>query len=250
MLGVEYYREPTDPRISYEIVKDPARISLVRTWKNNRPPDIHRVKEVVDHLRDTNIMDGQILLAIIDGECVCYDGAHRLEASKLYFPIGGIQVRIIKDSTNEEIKQEFLRINKNVPVPELYFSDDDISMRLTKIISSVVKSLSENYKAFLSTSRRPKRPNFNRDTLVEELGDIVKTHIRSENIMNLTEDKIGEWLQNTNNTIRANHYQKNPRIKASSKILSKCETHKLYLFAGEWKNVLTSIIVSSYNKEG
>ena len=114
MLGKEYHREITDPRISYEIVTDPSRISLVRIWKNNRPPDMKRVKEVQEYIKEKGMVDGQILLAIVNGECICYDGAHRLEASKQSFPEGGIQVRILHDSSDEEVKEEFYRINKSL----------------------------------------------------------------------------------------------------------------------------------------
>lgn len=235
MLGKEYHREITDPRISYEIVSDSSRMSLVRIWKNNRPPDMQRVKEVKDYIKVKGMVDGQILLAIVNGECICYDGAHRLEASKQLFPEGGVQVRIIYDSTDEEVKEEFYRINKSIPVPELYFSDDEISVKLMSNIQNITRGLCENYKAFVSTSRKPQRPNFNRDTFIENLSDILKKELQPERIMGLTENDIAKWLQMTNETIRQNHFNRNPRIKCSPKILSKCENQKFYLFAGDWK---------------
>jgi len=242
MLGKEYHRELADPRISYEIVDDPSRISLVRIWKNNRPPDMKRVKEVEEYIKEKGMVDGQILFAIVNGECVCYDGAHRLEASKRTFPTGGLQVRIIYDSSDDEVKDEFYRINKSIPVPELYFSEDEISVKLMTIIQDITKGLCENYKAFVSTSRKPKRPNFNRDTFIENLSDMLKKELQSEIIMNITENDIAKWLQKTNETIRQNHFSGNPRIKCSSKILSKCEKQKFYLFAGDWKPILKKLL--------
>ena len=242
MLGKEYHRELSDTRISYEIINDPSRISLIRTWKYNRPPDMKRVIEVEDYIKEKNMVDGQILLAIVNGECVCYDGSHRLEAAKRTFPKGGVQVRIIYDSTNDEVKDEFYRINKSIPVPDLYFSDDEISVKLTTNIQNVTRGLCENYKSFISTSRRPQRPNFNRDTFTEELSDILKNELQSEQIMNTTEDTIAKWLQIINQRVRENHFTKKDRIKCSSKILAKCEKQKFYLFAGDWKTGLKKFL--------
>lgn len=238
MLGTQYYVEPQDTRITYEIVTDPARLSFVRHWKNNRPPDTTRVKEVETHLRETNVSDGQILLAIVNGECVCYDGSHRLEATKRYFPKGGIQVRIIRDSSEKEVREEFTRINKSIPVPELYFSEDEVAVRLMTIVQNTVKGLCENYSEYVSTSRKPRRPNFNRDTFTEELSDCLREKLSNEKIIGLDETTLASFLTETNTTIRRNHYQKNLRIKASSKILEKCELKKFYLFACDWRGAL------------
>ena len=242
MLGKEYHRELADTRISYEIVNDSSRISLIRPWKYNRPPDTKRVIEVEEYVKEKDMMDGQILLAIVNGECVCYDGSHRLEAAKRSFPRGGIHVRIIYDSSDSEVKDEFYRINKSIPVPELYFSDDEISTKLIGIVQNVIRGLCENYKAFVSTSRRPQRPNFNRDTFIEELSDILKNELEPEIIMNITENTIAKRLHNVNQTLRENHYTNKDRIKCSAKILAKCEKQKFYLFAGDWKEELKNVL--------
>lgn len=238
MLGTEYYREPENNRIAYEIIKDPSRLSLVRIWRRNRPPDHLRVNEVCEHIRNTNVCDGQILLAIVNGECVCYDGSHRLDACRIYFPKGGVQVRILYDSTDREVSHEFMRINKSIPVPELYFSEDEVSMRLMKLVQEITKGIVENYSMYVSASRKPKRPNFNRDTFTEELLEILQENLSNERIINLTDTNVTEWLQKTNQVIRTNHFQQTPRIKAPTKILEKCEKHKFYLFVGDWKTVL------------
>lgn len=242
MLGVEYYREPSNKNISYEIVNDPSRLRLVQIWKNNRPPDMKRVYEVMEHMKDTNICDGQILLAVIDGICVCYDGSHRLEACKQYFPDGGVQVRIIYNSSNDEVSKEFIRINKSIPVPELYFSDDDISIRINRIVQSTIKGILEFYPSFVSTSRRPQKPNYNRDIFTEELSDVIKSTLTSEEIMSMRSEDVSKWLQDTNTNIRVGHYNKAPRLKLSPRILEKCEKQKFYLFAGNWKDIMKSVM--------
>jgi hypothetical protein len=242
LLGTEYHREPDDKRISYEIIKEKTRLNLVQIWKHNRPPDPLRVQEIVEHMRKTNICDGQILLAIINGKCVCYDGAHRLEASKIHFPNGGVNVRIMNDSCDNEVRKEFERINKSIPVPELYFSDDDVSIRLSSIIQEVTKGLIENYPSFVSTSRKPQRPNFNRDTFADTLSDFLKEIMNNEKLMSITTEDIARILGDTNALIRVNHYNKSARIKASTKILNKCEVNNFYLFSCDWRNLMKQIV--------
>lgn len=234
MLGTSYHIEPADDRIHYEIVTDPSRLSLISVWEHNRPPDPARVKEIQDHLEHTNICDGQILLAVVNGTCVCYDGAHRLLACRSVFPKGGVQVRIIHDSTPQEVRKEFERVNRSIPVPELYFSVDEISSRVTSLVQDVVKSMCTLYRQYVSSSRRPKRPNFNRDRFVEDLGTTIRESLPNETILKLTQDDVGRWLSEINHTIRAHHYSGVKRIKASRSIITKCEKQNMFLFATDW----------------
>jgi hypothetical protein len=237
MLGTCYHIEPVDKRVQYEIITDQQRLALISLWKHNRPPDPARVEEIKTHLKHTHMCDGQILLAIVDGKCVCYDGAHRLFACRQYFPKGGVQVRIIYDCTHSDVRKEFERVNRSVPVPELYFSEDDVSKRLISLSHGVAKDLCEIYKPYVSTSRRPKRPNFNRDIFSEQLCEIIKQVLSNETIHGLTEEMIGKWLTDINNQIRTEHYSGKTRIKASSKIISKCEVNNLFIFAVDWRKM-------------
>jgi hypothetical protein len=186
--------------------------------------------------------DGQILLAVVDGECVCYDGAHRLFAYRKHFPVGGVQVRIIRDSSNEEVRREFARVNRSVPVPELYFSEDEISTHIASLSQEVAKSLCELYSAYVSTSRRPRRPNFNRDKFAEDLASVIQESLSNEAILKLTTDTIGRWLHEVNQVIQANHRAGTHRIRASSAIIEKCERQKFFLFAEDWKTQLQTYI--------
>lgn len=237
MFGKEYYVEPTDSRIHYEIVSRSSQLALVHLWKHNRPPDRTRVSEMVTHLKESNVCDGQILLAVINGECVCYDGAHRLYAIREYFPKGGVQVRILYDSSEEEVRKEFIRINKSVPVPSLYFSDNEIVQRLTRIVHNVARGVAGNYPHFVSTSRKPQRPNFNRDHFTEELGEILRETLSSQDIMELTEEMIGGWLTNVNDTLKTSSLR-----GVSQRIKDKCRQHNFYIFAGDWKKIIANII--------
>jgi len=242
MLGKEYYREPSNDRIRYEIITNPKRLCLVKGWKHNRPPDTLRVEEIVTHLKHTNTSDGQILLSVINGECVCYDGLHRLEAVKKYFPTGGIQARIMYDSTDEETRQEFTRINRGIPVPDLYFSYDEISSHITKILQKFTKGFIQNYKIYLSSSRKPRKPNFNRDIFTDDIGSLIKEIYSDEDIMKINEDTIAELLRKTNDIIRKQHHDNTHRLKISKKAIEKCEKHKMFIFSRDWKPVFKSFV--------
>lgn len=235
MLGHIYHTEPSNERIQYEIVSEPTRLNLVTIWKYNRPPDPQRVKEIEEYITESGMCDGQILLAVVDGNCVCYDGAHRLMACKRVFPRGGVQVRIQLESNDTEIRKEFERINRSIPVPELYFSSDEVSKRVSSLCYEVSKKLCEFYSGFTSTSRHPKRPNFNRDIFAEELGTVLQEKISSETLMTITIETIGDWLMKMNTQILAEHHTGKSRIKAPDSILKKCEQSKFYLFATDWK---------------
>jgi hypothetical protein len=243
MFGKIYHIENADKRIHYELVSDPTRLSLVSIWKHNRPPDPTRIKEIKEHIQKTKMCDGQILLAIVDKKCICYDGGHRLFACKEFFPDGGVQIRIIHESSENEIRREFERINRSIPVPELYFSKDEISRRITTLSQAVAKSLCTHYPKYVSTSRRPRRPNFNRDKFVEDIGEVLQNNLTSEQITTLSEDQIGKWLTNINHIIYSN---RETYIKASPSIISKCEIQKLFIFAANWKDILSKHIKTSF----
>lgn len=245
MFGTTYHIEPADERIHYELVTDPTRLSLVSVWKHNRPPDPARVAEIQKHHRETGMCDGQILLAVINGKCVCYDGAHRLFACKKQFPEGGVQVRIIHDSTDEEVRREFERVNRSVPVPELYFSEDEITSHIASLSHGVAKGLCELYTSYVSTSRRPRRPNFNRDRFAEDLGTVLQESLPNETILGLTVDTIGTWLLEVNQIIQVKHRSGIQRIRATEAMIAKCERQKLFLFVTEWTSILKDYIQSN-----
>ena len=242
MLGTSYHIEPADERIHYELVSDPTRLSLVSVWKHNRPPDPARVVKIQEHIQKTGMCDGQILLAIVNGKCVCYDGAHRLFACKNHFPSGGVQIRIIHDSTDAEVRREFERVNRSVPVPELYFSEDEIASHVASLSQGVAKGLCEVYTSFVSTSRRPRRPNFNRDRFAENLGMVLQETLPNETILGLTVDTIGTWLLEVNQIIQVKHRSGTQRIRATESMIAKCERQKLFLFVTEWKTIMKDYI--------
>ena len=134
-------------------------------WKYNRPPDERKVEEITQYIHDNKKPpDGIIYIAeLIDSETktiryVCYDGNHRREALK-YVPKMKVLVQLRTNITDEDIKDEFLRLNKTTPVPELYITDEIDEGKKEKIkisILNTIKYFAKKYPKHFSSSSRPK----------------------------------------------------------------------------------------------
>jgi hypothetical protein len=141
-------------------------------WKFNRPPDETRVAEIRTYIETSKRMDGIVYLACIDDQLVCYESNHRREALKTVTDVAPILVDIIWDATDDMIKQEFLRLNKCVSVPELYITDVPTTVDTTAL-RELVDGFCKNYSSMKVSSNRPNRPNFNRDMLLDEFYRIL-----------------------------------------------------------------------------
>jgi hypothetical protein len=143
----------------------------ITRWSRQRPPAPERVEEIAAWIREHQDVVGTISLAWHPTErLVCYDGQHRLDAlfQQEHVDITAL-VEIMWDTTELAIMAAFQTINRAVPVSELYTDPHDVLHSIKGEISDYVAGLATTYKAFLSTSAKPCRPNFNRDQLTEDL---------------------------------------------------------------------------------
>lgn len=189
----------------------------IKRWKFNRPPDKDRVSEINEFMKKSGRMDGIIYLGFVNDELVCYESNHRREALKGIDTLADVLVDIIWDATDDILKEEFMRLNKSVSVPELYIevsSEVDI-VSLRKIVDEFCKT----YKMHKVSSGKPQRPNFNRDNLTDELYRIMKEH-------HVTIDVLMEKLTRYNQQLTMKD-----RSKLSEKIVEKCSSSGLWLFA-------------------
>jgi hypothetical protein len=189
----------------------------IRAWKFNRPPDVDRITEINRHMNETKRMDGMIYLACVDNELVCYESNHRREALRGLDGMEPLLVDIIWRATDEAVKEEFLRLNKAVSVPELYIAEE-ADVVITGIKDAVDK-FCENYASHKVGSNRPQRPNFNRDTVIDEFYRIMK-----ENRIGIDEFVIRLQRLNTEMAGR-------DKSKLAQKVIDKCEKSGLWLFA-------------------
>lgn len=196
----------------------------IKRWKFNRPPDVERVSEIHEFMKTSGRMDGIIYLAFSDNELVCYESNHRREALKGLDNIADILVDIVWEANDDTIKDEFIRLNKAVSVPELYI-DKTIEIDLDKL-RKAVDDFCSLYKSHKVTSGRPNRPNFNRDNLTDDLYLIMKDNkISLEDLL----IKITEY----NKTLLLKD-----KKKLSEKIVEKCNASGLWLFA--WSSRLNA----------
>jgi hypothetical protein len=160
---------------------------------------------------------------------VCYDGQHRLDALFQQEHVDmTVLVEIMWDTTELAIMAAFQTINRAVPVSELYTDPHDVLHAIKGEIADYVATLATTYKAFLSTSAKPSRPNFNRDQLTESLFHMWRDDLQEavpfqRIVAGLT--RLNESYDKEENSIPRFRTRKFPAIH------KKCSAHQFWLFA-------------------
>lgn len=149
-------------------------------YERNRPVDTKRVEDIekyqMRHFKKYKTYDTltpQIIFARFNDDGIerimMIDGQHRLFAfnclpKKDVF----ISVVIYKCNSSDEILQKYCRINKSVPVPEIYKdeSPDDFKR---KVCEGAANKFALQFPKQVSDSKKPYRPHFNREILAEAL---------------------------------------------------------------------------------
>jgi hypothetical protein len=200
----------------YAIPMETYKTLDVKQWKYNRPPDMTRIPEIHEWMKQFRRMDGVLNLAYIQGEgLVCFESNHRrLALEGLDIPV---LVDIVWDATHETVRQEFMRINKAVSVPDLYVAETPATLRVE--LEDAVAEFRKKYSSMESTSGRPQRPNYNRDKLTDEF-----TRLQKELVIPVGE--LMSRLYALNDKYAANNTSKLP-----PKTRQKCEASGLWLFA-------------------
>ncbi len=193
----------------------------LKTWSGNRPADMVRVEEVRKEQSESKHVDGTIRLAYINAVgFVCYEGNHRRLA--LTPDISRVLVDVLWNVTNDRVVHEFMLVNKAVSVPELYI-ELDVDATEKQKITKFVADWCVKYKAFVSTSGRPNRPQFNRDTFTQELTRLWKK-------FECPVDMLLGAVERLNSAYAEELYGDRSKIK-SENILKKCKAGGLWLFA-------------------
>ena len=196
----------------------------VKLWKYNRPPDPDRVREIHEYMKTSKRMDGMVYLATIGDDLVCYESNHRREALKGLEDMAPILVDFLPNTTDDVLKEEFTRLNKAVSVPELYFSQDP--EQLFHDLKVVVDDFCETYKKHKVSTNKPQRPNFNRDSLMDEFYRIVKE-------LNIDVEEFVKRLCRYNRKLMLKE-----KTGLSQKIIDKCNESGLWIFA--WSSKIDS----------
>lgn len=200
------------------------RMIPVNRWKFNRPPDPERIAEIREWISTSKRVDGIIYLARVNGELVCYESNHRREAMKGIDGLYSIFVDVMWDVSDDIVKEEFLRLNKAVSVPELYV-DNTAEESVTKVLD-VINAFCNKYPKLKSTSARPNRPGYNRDTFTQDFVRVMKE-------LNIGAEELLSRLERLNAEMSTRS-----RKKLSATCGHKCEASGLWLFA--WSPVLNA----------
>jgi len=204
-------------------------------WHRNRPPDPVRVQQLSLYYETSGIemIPGILYLWKWKGKSTddtsvtnyyVYDGIHRVEALKHSLQSGSsIGKRMacivyILDTNDESLVTEhFQDLNKNIPVPSLYFGPHHPLKK--KVCESVVQRLCETYPMFCSSSRHPAWYNFNRDQVLDLLSQLS---------LPFDQHQIHEKLYQLFMTLNEMAYQK---VKESHQPFpKKCERYHFFLF--------------------
>ena len=133
----------------------------------NRKPDIIRVseiKQVLEKLGPNIILPSCMLEGYkIAGRIYLLDGFHRFTAMKEF----GKNITFLLSIINSKIDkvQEFNRINKSVPVSDLYTEESPKK----KVYEDVVAWFQFKYSKFFTSAKSPRQPNTNKDIFLQLL---------------------------------------------------------------------------------
>ena len=209
-------------------------LNKIKNWTKNRPPDETRVKVMQNDLMKRLPTHNDGIIAVWDnpdGNLECFDGMHRLQAimnlEREACEKTLILVRHYKNHSEGQIIDEFMRINKSIPVSSIY-TEKEAELEMRDTIESVVKKLQSTYPMFFKSSSKPNMPHINRDVLMDKIYEMIQNdeRKRSWNI-----DKWLEYLKNISEKIRGNHALGLRVYKLTPKMKAKCEKYDFWTFA-------------------
>jgi hypothetical protein len=184
----------------------------IKNWKYNRSPDKIRCKEIAAHIiRAKQPVETVFYLTKTDKGYEILDGIHRYTALKMISeePVDYITqntdwlfasmvlVNVRFAATNGELIDFFQSLNKANPVPELYMRDPDEVRRET--VEAIVKRWQTRYPDHFSASRKPVRPNMNRDAFVEVIDGLIEKFMVDDMI---DVDRMERALEHLNTTVQ------------------------------------------------
>jgi hypothetical protein len=207
----------------------------IKNWRFNRPVDKLRSKEIAAYLTKTKQpMETVFYLVKTDKGYEVLDGIHRYTALKMLMeePVDYITglvgyseaevlVNIRFDASDGTCVDVFKSLNKSIPVPDLYMKDPDQVKR--DIVESVVKKWTIRYADHFSPSRKPVRPNMNRDTFIEVVTEIYDKYNTDNNV---TIDDMEHLLLECN-YIALTQFAEEEKPKSA---IEKCKKTGFWLF--------------------
>jgi hypothetical protein len=194
-----------------------------KIWSKNRPVDKSRLKPMADYFTKNEHIDGIIYLAILEEEgIVCYDGNHRRESIQFMEDNYSVMVDVIEQPNKSYLRDRFKSINQCVPISVLDENPEEFTDKFKYMIYSVVDTLSQKWPEHKVIGPNPRRPNFNRDKLINTITDIIinnMIYIENEEILLEAIEKYNDYIKKNIGT-----------YKISTNILEKCNRNNCYIF--------------------
>lgn len=151
--------------------------SRLKRWYQNRPEDLNRVNEIKEVLETETVVDGIIHAWDPTGDgqtLLVFDGWTRLSAAMRVKHDIRILLAITVTRDESMIVNYFNRLNKAVPLPVLYADQSAVqNMKRRILLEDVTAALVKKNKVLVSTARKPRVPNFNRDGAFELLDNCL-----------------------------------------------------------------------------
>ena len=194
-----------------------------KIWSRNRPPDLERVEEIKNYIIKENLVDGIIYLAETEEGLICYDGNHRREALKMIDKNFKILVNIVKNPSKQFLIEKFRDLNKCVPITDLVFDVSTTTDEIDKM-KNVCDHFMDIWKDHRKGSARPRKPNFNQNSLENKITEILKFY--KKNIKKINKDNIIKYVNLYNDLLK----NKIDQYQLKDNIREKCIKNNCYLF--------------------
>lgn len=198
----------------------------VRNWEKNRPPDEVRVKQIKEFYLDKKMIDGTIVGWKKGDELLIYDGIHRLMAAKSDM---NVICKIVTYNNEDDIINDYKRINSSVSLPELYLVDDNEIK--VKVCNNVMTKMCKIYKDSVSAKRNPWKCNFNRDVFIENVLSKLDINFETENV----DEKLFNIITNLNEKTKKHLKDTNTKYN------KKCDTTNFFLMYQSFETIQLNI---------
>lgn len=173
-------------------------LPILQRWEKNRPEDPARVEELSNTLKNSIFIDGIVYGWLFRNQILIYDGWTRISAASLLKKDIRLLLCVNYSKNEKDIILHFNTINKAVPVPLLYTGELDV-FKKRKLLEDTCRLFCNTFKPFVSTARKPRKPNFNRDQLFDLLDKVL------ENLNDLDSFKIVQKLIEFNENLLTKH---------------------------------------------
>jgi hypothetical protein len=156
----------------------------VQRWSKNRPEDLARVNEIAKTITaDVKSLEGVVYAWWHEKNLHIYDGWTRWSAGVMTDPSLELLLHVSYTRDESEIEDHFKKLNMAVPIPDLYLGEDNVNRRYC--IEKVATMLTNLYPQFVSASRNPRKPNMNRDGIIDLLDETLPLESTDANVADI-----------------------------------------------------------------